>query len=225
MRRFTHPSPPPDYKPSIMKISLLQRSSRTIALFLCSFVLATSASAGELKVATVNMTTLLNNYYKTKAAENEDEVEKTDIKKDDAERLSALQALKEELRKLFNEFNDPSLSADKKKAISKTAADRKATLAALEREREEFLQRRGRALNQKMGGIMDQIRTDVIEAVNAHAATQNADYVFDNSGLTTSQVPFLIYVRNKIDLTDAVLEKLNKDAPKVEEAPKVETAE
>jgi hypothetical protein len=38
-------------------------------------------------------------------------------------------------------------------------------------------------------------------------------------------VPFLIYVRNKIDLTGAVLAKLNKDAPKVEEAPKVETPE
>lgn len=70
---------------------------------------------------------------------------------------------------------------------------------------------------------MDQIRADVLEAVNAHAATatENVDYVFDNSGLTTSQVPFLIYVRNKIDLTGAVLAKLNKDAPKVEEAPKV----
>ena len=124
-------------------------------------------------------------------------------------------------------FNDPSLSSDKKKSISKTVADRRATLAALEREREEFLRRRGRALNQKMGGLMDQIRADVLEAVNAHAATatENVDYVFDNSGLTTSQVPFLIYVRNKIDLTGAVLAKLNKDAPKVEEAPKVETPE
>ncbi|MGY8657953.1 MAG: OmpH family outer membrane protein [Verrucomicrobiales bacterium] len=210
-----------------MKISLLKRGSRTSALLLCSFGLIIAASAEELKVATVNMTTLLNSYHKTKAAENEDQVEKIDIKKDDAERLSAIQAMQEELRKLFNEFNDPSLSSDKKKSISKTVADRRATLAALEREREEFLRRRGRALNQKMGGLMEQIRADVFEAVNAHAATatEDVDYVFDNSGLTTSQVPFLIYVRNKIDLTGAVLAKLNKDAPKVEEAPKVETPE
>lgn len=208
-----------------MKIALLKRSSRIAALLLCSVGLTLSASAGELKVATVNMTTLLNNYHKTKAAENEDEVEKTDIKKDDAERLSAIQAMKEEMRKLFTEFNDPSLSAEKKKAISKTAADRKATLAALEREREEFLQRRGRALSQKMGGLMDQIRSDVLEAVNAYAATQNVDYVFDDSGLTTSQVPFLIYVRDKVDLTEAVLANLNKDAPIVEEKPTTEGAE
>lgn len=208
-----------------MKTALLKRTGRIAALFLCSIGLALPAVAGELKVATVNMTKLLNNYHKTKSAEKEDEVEKTDIKKDDGERLAAIQAMKEEMRTLFKEFNDPSLSSEKKKEISKTAADRKATLAALERERDEFLQRRGRALNQKMSGLMDQIRTDVLQAVNAYAATQNVDYVFDDSGLTTSQVPFLIYVRNKVDLTDAVLEQLNKDAPEPVEKPATDGSE
>ena len=195
-----------------MKKSPFQRVTSKLVPVLLSLGMALSATAGQLKVATVNMTTLLNNYHKTKAAEEEEAVETENIRKLDAERLSSIQALVEELRKLQREFSDPSLSEEKRKSIAKVANDRKTTLGALQQERKEFLGRSRRALNQKMVGLMDDIRVQVIAAVNAHAATQDADFVFDESGLTTNQVPFLVYVRNKVDITPDVLKNLNKGA-------------
>ncbi len=202
MKRFT-----------IMKKSPFQRIKSKLVPVLLSLGLAGAAMAGQFKVATVNMTTLLNEYHKTKAAEEEEKVETANIRKLDAERVSTIQAIVEELRKLRKEYTDPSLSAEKKKEIAKVANDRQATLNELQKERQEFIGRSRRALNQKMVGLMDEIRVQVIEAVNAHAATQDADFVFDESGLTTNQVPFLVYVRNKIDITPDVLKNLNKDAP------------
>jgi len=127
---------------SIMKKSPSQRITSTILPALLSLGMALSATAEQFKVATVNMTTLLNEYHKTKAAEQEEKVEMENIRK----------------------------------------------------------------------RLMDEIRVQVIESVNAYAATQDADFVFDESGLTTNQVPFLVYVRNKQDITAGVLAKLNQGA-------------
>ena len=64
-----------------------------------------------------------------------------------------------------------------------------------------------------MVGMINDIRNKVETAVSEHAATLDVNLVFDESGLTSSRTPFLIYSRNAVDLTDAVLKKLNKDAP------------
>lgn len=196
-----------------MKKSPFQHIASKLIPALLSALTVLSVNAGELKVATVNMTTLLNEYHKTKSAEKEEKVETENIRKLDAERISSIQAMVEELRKFEKEFNDPSLSAEKKKEIAKVARDRQSTLAALQEERKEFLSRSRRALNQKMVGLMDEIREHVVTAVNAYAATQEADFVFDESGLTSNQVPFLVYVRDREDITSEVLKKLNKETP------------
>jgi len=203
-----------------MKSSAIHCIPRFLIPLCLSLSLVFTATAEPQKVATVNMTRLLNEFYKTKQAENEERVQTEDIKKRDAERQSSIEAIVEELRKLQNEFSDPSLSPEKKKSIAKIANDRNTNLAGLRQERKEFLDRSRRALNQKMGGLMNEIRMAVIEGVNTHAATLDVDYVFDQSGLTTNQVPFLVYVRDRTDITEGVLAKLNESAPaSAQEAP------
>ena len=195
-----------------MKKSPFQRATSKLAPILLSLGMAVSATAEQFKVATVNMTTLLNEYHKTKAAEKEEGVGAESIRKLDSERISSIQAMIAELRNLQKQLEDPSLSVDKKKEIAKVGQDRQVTLQGLQKEREEFLGRSRRALSAKMVGMMNEIRAEVMKAVNEYAATVDANFVFDDSGLTTNQVPFLVYVRNKDDITAAVLKKLNAGA-------------
>lgn len=180
--------------------------------------LSISNASAELKVAMVDMTTLLNNYHKTKSAELEDKVNQEAIRKEAAERASAMTSINEELRKLSVDFRDSQLSAEKRKSIAAEAKEKQSTLEILKNDREEYLDRSSRALNQKMVLIMDEIRAEVITAVNQYAEGADVDYVFDESGLTTTQVPFIVYVRNRVDITADVLKLLNKDAPENSEA-------
>lgn len=180
--------------------------------------LSISNASAELKVVMVDMTTLLNNYHKTKSAELEDKVNREAIRKEAAERASAMTSINEELRKLSVDFRDPQLSAEKRKSIAAEAKEKQSTLEILKNDREEYLDRSSRALNQKMVLIMDEIRAEVITAVNQYAEGADVDYVFDESGLTTTQVPFIVYVRNRVDITADVLKLLNKDAPESSEA-------
>jgi outer membrane protein len=62
---------------------------------------------------------------------------------------------------------------------------------------------------QRMKGILEEIR----KLVEEKAKLDNFDYVFDKSGLSTSQVPILLYTKDATDITADLLKDLNKDAP------------
>ena len=74
---------------------------------------------------------------------------------------------------------------------------------------------------QRMKGILEEIR----KLVEEQAKVDNFDYVFDKSGLSTSQVPFLLYAKDATDITASLLKDLNKDAPPEDSGAKLETAD
>lgn len=84
---------------------------------------------------------------------------------------------------------------------------------ALDRERREFLKRRNQALNEKLMQRMKGILEEIRELVDEKAKLGDYDYVFDKSGQSTSQVPFLLYTKDATDITADLLKVLNKDAP------------
>lgn len=180
---------------------------------LVSILLSIPAFSAELKVGTVNMRLLLNSFHETQAADAEAQVERDNLRKKAEERMTAINALQEELKKLDAEFKDPSLAVARRKKVAAEFGKRQESLKMLGRDHDEFLQRSNRALQEKMRAKTADLRIKVIGAVQAYAATQNVDYVFDGSGLTSSQVPFLLYVREPVDITEGVLKELNKDAP------------
>ena len=194
-----------------------QLSNRLTALaaFAALLLLPLTASADpKMKLGTVNMAKLLTEYHLTKAALAEEDVEREEIKKDDQERIVAIKAMNDEMKLLDAELRDPSLAEAKRRASLEKLKLYDAKIKALGKERDDFLQRRGKALNQKMGSIMNEIRIEVVNSVAAHAKdSTDVDYVVDSSGLTTAQVPFLLFAREKVDLTDDLLKLLNKESP------------
>jgi Skp family chaperone for outer membrane proteins len=189
------------------KISQLLLSSLLFGL------VTASVAAEKLKVATVDMGTLVRQYHRYQSAQKEKQLEIESIREAERERLLGIQALEEELNTMVKEMKDPSFSLAKRNAIREEAAVKQADLQALERELNVFLNRRDQELREKMATLQNEIVQDVMEKVNAYAETREVDLVLDESGISTTEVPFLIYVREKIDLTDPVLKLLNADAP------------
>ncbi|HBE97107.1 MAG TPA: hypothetical protein DDW68_08025 [Verrucomicrobiales bacterium] len=198
-----------------MKRYQLSNRLTALAAFAALLLLPLTASADpKMKLGTVNMAKLLTEYHLTKAALAEEDVEREEIKKDDQERIVAIKAMNDEMKLLDAELRDPSLAEAKRRASLEKLKLYDAKIKALGKERDDFLQRRGKALNQKMGSIMNEIRIEVVNSVAAHAKdSTDVDYVVDSSGLTTAQVPFLLFAREKVDLTDDLLKLLNKESP------------
>lgn len=177
--------------------------------------LATFASAaeGKLNIATVDMQELFKQYYRTNEAQKQINVERARIQKDNNERLTRIRELEDTLGKLRKQLEDPALNDSKKQTLFKEWQAAQQEGIALDRERREFLQRRNQALNEKMVQRMKGILEEIRKLVEEKAKVDNYDYVFDKSGLSTSQVPFLLYTKDATDITAGLLKDLNKDAP------------
>ena len=179
-----------------------------------TLLLAVPALAQDkLKIATVDMQTLFKQYHRTNEAQKDINVERAKIQQNNNERLETIRNLEDELQGLRKQLDDPSISDKKKQDLFKTFQMKTQEGVALDRERREFLQRRNTALNEKMVQKMRGILEEIQKLVEGRAKADDYDYVFDKSGLSTSQVPFLLYTKDATDITAGLLDQLNKDAP------------
>ena len=193
-------------------MSVIRRFLATaLAVSLVSF--ATAAQEGKLKIATVDMQELFKQYYRTNEAQKQINVERARIQKDNNERLARIRDLEDTLASLRKQYEDPAVNDSKKQSLFKEWQTQQQEGIALDRERREFLQRRNQALNEKMVQRMKGILEEIRKLVEEQAKVDNFDYVFDKSGLSTSQVPFLLYTKDATDITAVLLKGLNKDAP------------
>ena len=199
---------------------------RQLTLSLAGMLLfaALPASAQDkLKIATVDMQQLFKEYHRTNEAQKQINVERARIQKENNERLARIRELETELQNLRKQLEDPSISDKRKQELFKEFQMKTQEVVALDRERREYLQRRNAALNEKMVQRMRGILEEIRKLVEDQAKTDDYDYVFDKSGLSASQVPFLLYTKDATDITPGLLTTLNKDAPEVtEEEPGVE---
>ena len=140
-------------------------------------------------------------------------MERARIQKDNNERLTRIRELEDSLSNLRKQYEDPAVNDSKKQSLFKEWQTQQQEGIALDRERREFLQRRNQALNEKMVQRMKGILEEIRKLVEEQAKADNFDYVFDKSGLSTSQVPFLLYTKDATDITANLLKTLNKDAP------------
>lgn len=185
-------------------------------LFLAAIVATTTCIASAQnspKIATVDMQELFKQYFRTNEAQQQINVERARIQKDNNERLVRIRELETSLTNLRKQIDDPSISDSRKQTLFRDLQAQQQEAIHLDRERREFLQRRNQALNermvQRMRGILEEIRALVEE----QARQDDYDFVFDKSGLSTSQVPVLLYTKDATDITSVVLKDLNKDAP------------
>ncbi|MBB5351606.1 Skp family chaperone for outer membrane proteins [Haloferula luteola] len=189
---------------------------RRLTPFLVAAVLGGTALAqdAKLKIATVDMQQLFKEYYRTEEAQQQVNVERARIQKELNERQTRVQEIEEELKKLRKMMEDPSINDSKKQEIQRDWGMKQNEGIAIDRERREFQQRRTQALNEKMVQRMKGILEEIRKLVEEQAKKEDYDYVFDKSGLSTSQVPFLLYTKDATDITPTLLVDLNKDAPK-----------
>ena len=170
----------------------------------------TAPAAGSgLKIATVDMQKLFKECSRADEAQKEINVERARIQKDNNDRLAYIRELDTELQGMRKELDDPSISESKKQTLFNEWNLKQEEGIALDRQRREDMQRRTQSLNEKMVQRMEGILEEIRKRVEEKAKAEDYDYVFDKSGLSTSQVPFFPYTKGTTDLTGKLLADLN----------------
>lgn len=188
---------------------------RRISAFAAAILLVGSAAAqeGKLKIATVDVQLIFKDYHRTNEAQHEINVERARIQQDNNERLANIREIEEQIEKMRKELEDPAGSQSKKESLTAEATALQQQGISMDRERRDWVQRRNQALNERMVQKMKAILEEIRKLVEERAKAEDFDYVFDKSGVSTSQVPFFLYTNPSTDLTADLLKELNKDAP------------
>jgi outer membrane protein len=186
---------------------------------LLAFICTAVAEDERLKIGTVDMQRLFREYHRTQAAQKESNVELARLQKQDQERLAGIREIESALEKFRKQLEDPAVAESKKDGLRKQAYDRHQEGVALERERHEFVARRRQSINERMMQEMMRLLAEIRKELEEIARTEDYDYVFDASGLSSWQVPFVLSSARAGDLTEVLLTKLNAGAAKGEAQP------
>jgi len=199
----------------IVRTETMKRTLRSLIALSLAFggISAAQQQSARLKIATVDIQALFKSYNPTKDAQAKFEEEQKGVTKQIEERKAKMEEVKKELDGMEKQLGDPSIADAKKQALYAERQAKRQEAEALQREGEEFVQRKQRAIGEqvqlRMKDILDQIRTKV----QKHAETEGYDYVLDKTGTSTTQVPVLLYTKDATDITDALLKTINDGVP------------
>ena len=179
---------------------------------------AVSASAQTVKIGTVDMKKVFENYYKTKDAEARINEARNAAKKEMDDRMDVYNKGVNEVKKMNEEIESPALGKEAKEAKSKVRDEKVGELNTMQREINEFRGTREKQLQEQSvrmrGGIVDEIN----KIVEAKVKSENFDVVFDKSGPSLNGVPVVLYSRDAFEFTEEVIKQLNKNKGKDEPA-------
>jgi outer membrane protein len=193
-----------------MKKLRLLTLAGTLAL---STGLATPAKA-ELRIGTVDVQKVFNEYYKTKDA-NAKFQEATKAYKDELDaRMDAYKKAFDTINKLNDEINKPDLSGAAKDQKSQERDSKINEAKGLEKEIGEFRQTREKQIQDQFRRVRDGIVEEIMRVVNDQVKAQNYDLVLDKSGASANNgVGVVLYSRDSYDFSDPVISKLNANQP------------
>lgn len=176
---------------------------------LASVIFTSSASAQRLKIATVDMEKLFDDYNRTAEIQKDINIERARIQKDNNLRLADIREIEKNIEAIRGQLVDDEIGDKKKRELSQQLQELSQDGIHKERERSEFLDRRNRSLNEKMMKQMRSILVELQRVVSERAKAGNYDYIFDSSGNSTQGVPFVLHAREMTDLTESILEEVN----------------
>lgn len=191
----------------------MKRITTTLsAIFVACAGLFSTAQA-EVKVATVDMTNLNIMYHKRVETQASLDKQMAELRKEVASRQEKARSLAEELQKIQKSV-DPTLSESAIATLRSKAQATKNEYDAAVQDAQTFAQRREAAFREIVRRELTLIAQDMHAAVEAVAAENGYDVVLDSSAI--SQAPsgrVFPYVKPALDITPAVLKRLNADAP------------
>ena len=191
---------------------------RHLLFFLVLGVFVSSEARGESpRTAVVDVQELFREYHKSVSAQEEINIERARIQKENNKVKQRLREMDRAIRVLRQRFADPAKvetrSKDEVKEMQRELALRTQEWEALERARRKQVEQQNKELNQKMTVRMASILEEIRDYVEETGRKAGFDYVFDIAGLNTSHVPSVLYSKDATDITPIILKELNKNAP------------
>lgn len=162
------------------------------------------ASAGDIKIGTIDMKRVFESYYKTKDME-------AALKEERAETEKEVEARREEFDKLPEDAKKP-LRQQSIQTPSKSSSKIPAAVS-FDQEIREFRESHEKALKEQRERMLAGIIADIQKELEAKAKKENYAFIVDKADAKQTDSPTPLHSRDSFDLTDEVIAELNKNKP------------
>lgn len=179
-------------------------------LLVLSLVGLSTAHAQDkgLRIAVVDMTKVLKDYYKTIEAEKRINDMANGYQKDLGDRREAYGQLVEQIQQLREQIQDKTLNEEKKKERQEALEQKMKDAATREVEIRNFLSSSSRLLQDQRREANDRIMGEVSKAVTKVSKDKNLNLV-----LIKAEFPSPVLYSDITDISAEVITELNKDKP------------
>jgi outer membrane protein len=184
-------------------------------ILLCSVCLAMSALAAPVppvKIASLDLKKLFENYWKTKQANNNLQAQREDMLKERNALTDRLKKVDEEYKKLLESASDQAVSAEERDKRKKDAESKFLELRQIESATEQFVRNAANTLQETEARMRNNIVKELKESITAKAKAAGYSLVIDSSADTPVATPVFLYSTLE-DITEILTAELNAKAP------------
>lgn len=172
--------------------------------------LAGAIPAAESQVVFVSMERTFAEFYKTKLADEQLKKQAEEFNTERKKLTTDLEKFQEEFNVLREESQDVALSEDARAQKRNAAEEKLVELRDMETRIRRFDEARQKQLDDQSRRMRKRIVEEIRATIQTYARTQGYRAVLDSSAMSLNGVETLLYTDVKGDITDAVIEMLNK---------------
>ena len=176
---------------------------------------ATSGQAQDrrLNIAFVNMEQVFSEYHKTRLADGQLRAQAEEFNRERQEMVDELQAAQAALKQAREDAQDVALSAQARDRRSAEAEEHLVEIREMEDRLRRFDELRSKQLEDQGRRMRRGLVKEILEAVQEYARANAIDAVIDSSGQSLSGIETVLYVDARAEVTEAIITRLNRDAP------------
>jgi outer membrane protein len=175
-------------------------------------LLSTSAFA-QGRLATVDLRKLFDGYWKTKKADGQLKERASDMEKEHKTMLDDWKKGKEDYASMLGEANNQNFSPEARDKSKKSAEDKLKQLKETEDTITQYERQARTTLDEQKKRMRDSILEEIKTAVTTKAKAAGFALVIDTAAETVNNTPVVLFCNNENDMTQTVLDELNKNAP------------
>lgn len=187
--------------------------SKVLLPAIVALALLGNSAMAQTKLATVDMSKLFKNYYKTKLVQADLDQHRQQIQKDEQGQVDDLKTANNEYQQLLNDADNQALSSTDRDAKKQAAQAKYKEIQDAKTVLDQYDQSATAQLNQEIRRMHDKLVADIQEKVTIAAKKGGYTLVLDSSAQAATSTPVLLYSSGENDLTDQVLSQLNAGAP------------
>ena len=173
----------------------------------------TGAASAQTRIASVDLSKVFTDYWKTKQATLALEERKADLVKELESFNVEKKNLLEQYQKLNSEANDQAVSSEEREKRRKATETKLKELKESDENIKQFAARSDTDLKSQFQRMRNNVLSEIKDTVNAKAKAGGYSLVLDSAAETINGTRVFLYSNGENDLTTVVLEQLNAAAP------------